>query len=557
MKNTFTLLATFLLTGFGAMSQSIVRGPYLQNPTKNRIKVMWRTDVATDSKVYYGTDMNNLSESAEDANSVTDHTVELSGLDPFTKYYYSVGTTTDVLSGPVEKHHFTTSPEPGTPQKVRIWAIGDFGKANSEEKDVMESYIAYNQDTLTNVWIWLGDNAYDSGLDEEYQTKVFDTTYYGKVMTYIPFMPCPGNHDYESISPPQSTVDPNNHSGAYYDMVDVPTNGEAGGLASGKELYYSFDYGNVHFLSLNSELGSVINPSHDWTGASLFGGFNGSPFTDWLEDDLAANTRPWIIAYFHQPAHTAGSHNSADAWEAYMKAMRENINPILEDNGVDIIINGHSHVYERSYLMKGFYDVPSEWDSAQYVIDGSSGNDATGNAYIKNVTGPNPNQGTVYVVQGNSASKTDDPPLDHPSMYFGHGCSTCIGSTIIEVEGKKLRSRYLTADGDILDDFTIYKPDLNVGIPETEPLFTGVQTYPNPFSDETRLSYSLEKKSQVTIELFDMAGKAIAILYQGNQNVGEHQLTIGGDKLKLANGAYMIKLSSEDGNYLERIVKVN
>lgn len=552
------ILLIALVTSIGQLTaQSIIRGPYLQNPTKSRIKVMWRTDVATDSKVYYGTDMNNLSESVEDANSVTDHNVEISGLDPFTKYYYSVGTTSQVLSGPVEKHHFTTSPAPGTQQKVRVWAIGDFGKANTEERAVMDSYIAYNQDTLTNVWIWLGDNAYDSGLDQEYQAKVYDTAFYGKVMTYMPFMPCPGNHDYESVSPPQSTVDPNNHSGAYYDMIDVPTNGEAGGLASGKELYYSFDYGNVHFLSLNSELGSVITPGHDWTGANLFGSFNGSPFTEWIEQDLAANTQPWIIAYFHQPAHTAGSHNSADAWEAYMKAMRENINPILEEYGVDIIINGHSHVYERSYLIKDFFGVPNEWDSAQYVLDGSSGNDAEGKAYVKNLTGPNANQGTVYVVQGNSASKTTDPPLDHPAMYFGHGCSECVGSTIIEVEGKKLRSRYLTSEGEILDDFTIYKPDLNVSAPNTQPLLTEVQTYPNPFIEKTVVNYALAKKTEVTIELFDITGKSIAMLYRGTKDSGSHQITVDGDKLNLAKGPYLIKFSSKEGEHLEKIVKLN
>ncbi len=555
--NTFFMklistVAFFIVSVTLSMAQTVVRGPYLQNPTSTSIKVMWRTSTATDSKVYYGTNPQNLDQSIEDASAVTDHTLAITGLQPYTKYFYSVGTSSQVLSGPDSKHHFTTSVTPGTyDQKVRIWAIGDFGKANNEEKEVMESFIDYNGDTLVSAWIWLGDNAYDDGKDEEYQTKVFDTAYYGKVMTYIPFMPAPGNHDYGEISPPQSTVDPNNHAGPYYDIIDVPTNGEAGGLASGTELYYSFDYGHVHFLSLNSELGSPLNPNHDWIGANPFNSFDGSPFTDWIEADLQANTQPWIIAYFHQPPHTAGSHLSSDAWEIYMEAMRENIVPILEDYNVDIVINGHSHVYERSVLMHGFYGLPSDWNTS-YVVDGSSGKEALGEAYVKDMN----TEGTIYIVQGNSASKTSDPPLDHPSMYYSHGCSDCVGSTIIEVEGNKLRSRYLTSEGEILDDFTIVKPDLNLGVEEETNVFADVQVYPNPFNKLTTLSYSLQYEGRVSIELFDVIGKSAGVLFEGNRNAGSHSVEIDGDKLNLAKGNYILKLSGENGSLTEKILKL-
>lgn len=553
MKSIFTITLALLLVSANSIAQTIIRGPYLQNPTSTSITVMWRTDAPSSSKVFYGTDPQNLTQFVEDATTVADHKVSVSGLQPFTKYYYSVGTTTQVLSGPDSKHHFTTSVVPGSyDQKVRIWAIGDFGKANTEEKDVMESFLDYNADTLVNAWIWLGDNVYDDGKDDEYQTKVFDTTYYGKVMPYMPFMPCPGNHDYGVISPPQNSSDPNTHSGPYYDMIDVPINGEAGGgVASGKKLYYSFDYGHVHFLSLNSELGAPLSSSDDWIGANPFGNFNGSPFTDWIEADLAANTQPWVIAYFHQPAHTAGSHLSSDAWEVYMKAMRENIVPILEEHNVDIIINGHSHVYERSVLMHGFYDVPSQWNST-YVVDGSSGSKAQGEAYVKNAG----TQGTVYIVQGNSASKTTDPPLDHPAMYYSHGCDTCVGSTIIEVDKKELRSRYLTAQGEILDDFTIIKPDIEIGVNEKPSVFADVQVYPNPFSGLTTLSYTLEAKQKLSVELFDITGKSVAVLYEGSKNSGSHTMEINGDKLQLTKGNYILKLSSETGSYSEKLLKI-
>ena len=113
---------------------------------------------------------------------------------------------------------------------------------------------------------WVGDNDYDDGTDAEYQAKVFDSVYgYDSIFNFLPFMPSPGNLDYNSISPVTNPQPPLEHSGPYFDMVDVPRNGESGGVASGNELYYSYDYGNAHFLSLNSEIGSLFSSDlHEW-----------------------------------------------------------------------------------------------------------------------------------------------------------------------------------------------------------------------------------------------------------------------------------------------------
>lgn len=145
------------------------------------------------------------------------------------------------------------------------------------------------------------------------------------------------------------------HAGPYYDFVDTYKNAEAGGVASGNHLYYSFDYANVHFISLNSELGSVFSGTDDWTGVNPFVNFTTYSMLQWLQQDLQANTKPWTVVYFHQPPYTDGSHDSGAFWEVYVKAMRENFAPIWEQYGVDIVLTGHSHVYERSYLVKGCY----------------------------------------------------------------------------------------------------------------------------------------------------------------------------------------------------------
>lgn len=456
-KYALVFSATFVV--FTALAQTVTRGPYLQSLTPTGIKVKWRTDAATDSRVSYGINPGNLSLTNDVAASVTEHTVELTGLQPYTTYYYSIGTTSQVLSGPDSLHYFKTAPVSGTVQPYRFWAIGDFGKANQGQVDVMNSCATYTGSNHIDMWLWLGDCAYDHGTDAEYQTKVFDV--YKGIMKYMPFYSAPGNHDYENVCAIPCFKDPATHTGPYLDIIDVPENGEAGGVASGYELYYSFDYGNVHFISLNSELGSLTG-AFDWNGVFGSGNFTGSPVRQWLIDDLAANALPWVVVYFHQPPYTKGSHDSDNPIEIYMKAMRDNYGPIFEQHGVDIVLCGHSHVYERSYLMKGFYGsqypTSSSFDTSIHVIQNKSGKYSLGEAYVKYTTGSDINVGTVYVVNGNSGSREQGASLNHPAMYYG---DDGYGSFMLEVNGMRLDGKYLSSTGVVLDEFTILKTPHN------------------------------------------------------------------------------------------------
>ncbi len=458
MKNQVNKIASVLI--FIALcgqlpAQTVIRGPYLQSLTPFSIKIKWRTNLASNSRVHYGTTPGNLNLTEDVTGSVTDHTVKLSNLQPNTKYYYSVGTTTQVLAGPSTQHYFVTAPPFGTVQPFRVWGIGDFGKANQGQIDVMNSYVNYTGSTHTDLWLWMGDNAYNDGTDAEYQTKVFDI--YKNIMTYMPFYPCPGNHDYNSVCAIPCFSNPTGHSGPYLDIVDVPTMGEAGGVASTRELYYSFDYANVHFISLNSELGSLI-PGYDWCGTYSSSNFTGSPLHTWLISDLNANTKPWTVVYFHQPPYTKGSHDSDDIYELYMTAMRQNFIPIFEQYGVDVVLCGHSHVYERSYLLRGHYGTSSTFNNS-YKVDGRSGKASLSEEYVKYLDGVNPNRGTVYVVCGNSGSSEPGAAINHPAMYYGHDG---YGSFVMDFNGLRLDAKYLKSDGTIGDEFTIIKTSTNI-----------------------------------------------------------------------------------------------
>ena len=556
------LLALIMLFFIASTTTAQVRikvGPYLQSPTPTSIKVMWRTTTATSSKVVFGESLSSLNQTVIDTALTTKHTVELKNLQPYTKYYYAIYDDNTLLAGTDAKHSFRTFPVAGSTPHIRGWVIGDFGKANEYQQKVRDSYLAFEEaDTVeTNLWFWLGDNAYGDGTEAEFENQVFDSLWgYQGMMTGLPFTPTPGNHDYNSVSPIAAPKPPLQHFGPYYEFVDVYKNAEAGGVATGHELFYSFDYGNAHFISLNSELGSLFNAADDWTGVAFGGGFTTSPMTQWLHQDLQANTKPWVVVYFHQPPYTDGSHDASAFWEVFMKAMRQHFAPIWEQYGVDLVMCGHSHVYERSYVVKGAYGDVADITLFN-VLQNQSGVDANGEAYVKYTQGQNSNEGTLYMVCGNSGSKDDNPNFQHPYMYAEYGCDTCVGSFVLDIEGNRLEGRHLDGYGNIRDHFTIYKVDGASDIESfDEKYISKLRVAPNPFSQTTKLAFDLRKADFIRVLLADMNGKIIE-LHKGQLGAGVHEFEIDAKKLDLPNGTYSIALSTNKQTIAKTIVKID
>ncbi|MFT7463000.1 MAG: hypothetical protein ACI9EF_001342 [Pseudohongiellaceae bacterium] len=396
---------------FADDKELITRGPYLQLKTSSSVIVRWRSHVDTLGRVAWGTSPGNLTNFADDALLAKKHAITISGLPPSSTWFYSVGTPTDVLAGDDPVHTFTTAPVPGTNQPVRIWAIGDSGEADANADAVRDAYLTYTGATATDVWLMLGDNAYDDGTTAQYQAAVFDR--YPTMLAQTGPWPTRGNHD-KNLS-------------IFHDLFDFPTAGEAGGLPSGTEAYYSFDYANIHFLCLDSEGSSKATNGPMWT---------------WADADLAATDQEWIIAYWHHPPYTKGSHDSDN--ESDLVAMRVFFLPMLEDHGVDLVLNGHSHSYERSSLIDGHYGLSTTFDPSM-VIDGGDGNPTGDGAYNKGV---GPHEGTVYCVAG-SSSKLSSGPLDHPAMVVA---SMILGSLVIDVDDDELRVTFLDDSGAVFDD---------------------------------------------------------------------------------------------------------
>jgi hypothetical protein len=238
------------------------------------------------------------------------HEAEVTGLRPGSTYRYAVSD----VGGMSRTWSFTTAPAAAT--KFRFDAFADQGDCQSSPAAcrVIRGIVA-DQPAFV---LGAGDLSYAN----EHGLKAWDR-WLNAVQAYaadVPLMPAVGNHEFPAGDPTGKHKDPiTNYKGRFA----LPT-GNGGD-------YYSFDYGGAHFVAL-PEVYVPMGP--------------GSAFRRWLESDLAAADRNpmirWKIAFDHRPFYSSGTrHGSYHAFD-------RNELPILEKHGVDLVISGHEHNYERT-----------------------------------------------------------------------------------------------------------------------------------------------------------------------------------------------------------------
>lgn len=408
------------------------RAPYIQRLSTDSVIIRWMTEDNQLGIVRYGEDSEHISDIVLETSPSKNHSVILNDLKPGSRYFYQVGEIGSFQPLDTDKQWFYTQPVEEV--ATRVWVMGDSGKAGEVQIQVRDAALnwmrknplpnrqvaAEDKNSVFDLWFILGDIAYRSGTNEQFQQSLFDV--YEDILSNTSFWPVYGNHD--------------DRRWTYFRVFDMPENAELGGVASHTENYYSFDHSNIHFVVLDSQ---DSNRSAD------------GEMANWLKEDLAHNTRPWVIAAFHHPPYSKGSHDSDDSRDSRgrMQDMRENFVPILEQAGVDIVLSGHSHMYERSYLIDCAYQLSDKFSSKNIVSNGINEKHAS---YIKPlpVTG---NNGAIYLVSG-SASKVDNGPMDHPAHHKGY---LEAGSVVIDVEGNTLTAHFINNHGVVRDQFSISK----------------------------------------------------------------------------------------------------
>jgi acid phosphatase type 7 len=257
-------------------------------------------------------------------------------------------------------------------------------------------------------------------------------------------MPAPGNHDYYS-TPPYYQDTP---SMPYYSNFSLPSNAQIGGVASNTEAYYSYNYANVHFVSIDSFGKENIG------GYMLVDTLQNQQIA-WLKNDLAANTQKWTVLYWHHPPYTMGSHNSDS--EQDLKFIRERVVPILERYKVDLVLCGHSHTYERSFLMKGHYGLEATFNNSHKKSTSSGKYDGSVDSCPYVFKSNQAGQGIVFVVSGSAGwiPSAQANTFPHDAMYYSN--ATNGGSSYLEIEGNRLDYKWVADDGTIKDLFTMLK----------------------------------------------------------------------------------------------------
>lgn len=461
----YASLLAMLLASAPASAQS-PRAPYLQSATENEITIVWRSDADPPPSACYGASPDALDTLAPGRVSrfgaVDQIEVPITGLPPATRFYYAVGHAACPPAAPGDPgHYFTTAPPRGTREPFRVWLVGDSGTGGSGQRRVFDAMRAEAVDRAPDLFVHVGDMAYDSGTTSEFDANFY--AMYAPLLSNTPVWPALGNHE-------GGSSDSGTQSGPYYEGYVLPADGRAGGVPSGTEAYYAFDYANVHFIVLDSH-----DSPRTATGAMV----------RWLEMDLAAATAEWVVALWHHPPYTDGTHQDD---ESQQEDMRQEVLPVLEAAGVDLVLAGHSHIYERSYLLRGGYyaGLPGAGATAAIVDPGDGRPDGDG-PYLAE-------DGTLYVVAGHGGAGVGGDGA-HPLMAF---TEIEWGSCLIDVEGGLLTLRNVREDGAITDEVVLVKEDgIFVNRPSGGSYLAGsaidvVWTSVGAGSGEVSIEYSLD-----------------------------------------------------------------
>ena len=314
----FLLVNTSLFAQTDNYPENLHIYPYLQYATPTSIIIKWETVNPTVGTVNYNED-DSFSNEKSELHPVKIHEIKLDDLKPGTRYHYKVSYNNTML----ESASFTTAPVPGTPN-WRMVAYGDNRTYPETHKRIVAQILKLNPSMI----IHSGDLVARGDSYAQWKEQYFDPM--KGLSENITVFPSLGNHEMNSPF--------------YYEYMSVPDeNGES---------FYSFDYGNAHFIALNSnekEAPFAID----------------SEQTKWLINDLKENANAeWKIVFFHHPLFrchpSRGIEPQRWVWQE-----------VFEEYGVDLVVTGHDHYYQRTYGIGNYQGKPSR--GIYHLISGGGG----------------------------------------------------------------------------------------------------------------------------------------------------------------------------------------
>jgi len=302
-----------------AGKSALVRWPYVQKVTDGSAEILWVSKGSAAAQLTVSLPDGTVDQDVVGVRDVSatpreggQFVADISGLEDDSIYCYALR---DADGTVWFEGAFATAPAFGEPATVQFTAMGDLGKRTPDQYAVLGQLESVRSDFL----VLTGDLAYDDGTLAQLENNVFGV--YRDMMSAIPFFPASGNHDYHT-----------DDAAPFREVFALFENGGAKGL----ERWYSFDWGPVHVVVLDTEK-------------------VGEPQTAWLADDLAASDSQFTVVVLHRPPFSSGSHGSSEG-------VRAAFVPLFEGR-VDLVLAGHDHHYERT----------EEMDGVTYIVTGGGG----------------------------------------------------------------------------------------------------------------------------------------------------------------------------------------
>jgi predicted MPP superfamily phosphohydrolase len=242
------------------------------------------------------------------------------------RFVFSIVTVALLLSGSVSQTAYSQKYAAGSkvaapavtltlPMKAgstRFAVIGDTGTGSKQQRDIADTMVRYRTAFPFEFVLMLGDNMYGGESAKDFEMK-FSDPYKQLLAQSVKFYAALGNHDLALQT----------------NYVNFNMNGKE---------YYRFKKGNVAFYSLNSN-------------------YMDKKQVQWLQDELAKDTADWKVAFMHHPPYSSGGKHGSD------NQLREVVEPIFVKYGVNVVLTGHDHFYERIKPQKGI----------QYFVSGAGG----------------------------------------------------------------------------------------------------------------------------------------------------------------------------------------
>jgi acid phosphatase type 7 len=299
------------------------REPYVQGVTATSAVICWVGEESTAGVVRYGKTPG-LGREQVDAAIDNRHAVTIAGLDPGSTYHYGVeGSSVSWITGSFRTMtgSFRTAPS-GEGSSFSFAVVGDSGSGGKGQLKVASLLRCLEPDLILHT----GDVVYPAGEERHYDRRFFAP--YEDIIKEVPIFPVLGNHDVRTGT-----------GTAFLENFHPPL-----GSPGSTKRYYSFDWGDAHFVALDSEL--------------YYGDEGGKAEQQkaFLERDLAATGRRWKVAFLHRSPYGSSRHGGDDR-------VRQDLEPILARHEVDLVFAGHDHVYERTIPIKG----------VTYVVSGGGG----------------------------------------------------------------------------------------------------------------------------------------------------------------------------------------